>query len=287
MTTQEIYNEIVSDKASYEQLVALQPETDSAQQLLDDVASPARVANWRLFTWMIARGHKVLQDLFDFHKTWVSNRISENKVGSAQWYRLKSLEYQHGDNLIYDSSILSYKYASVNPNAQVVKRAAIVEAGNTLICKVANLSGTTIVPLEEDELLGFRAYLAKVKFAGVRIMVVSREADELRIALRVYYNPLVLGSNGALLSQPTLFPVQETINSYIKNLPFNGVFNTNQLVDLLQQTNGVIDPVVLSTSARSGSLPFTIFQDNYNANAGHMIIDPGYDLAANIQYIAG
>lgn len=286
MTTQEIYNEIVADKGAYEQLVALQPETDSAQQLLDDVASPARVANWRLFTWMIARAHKVIQDLFDFHKVWIEQRI-KTKVGSAPWYRQKALEYQHGDNLVYDSEVLSFKYATVNAAAQVVKRAAIVEAGNTLIFKIANLVGETITPLSDEQLLGFRAYIKKVKFAGVRVLVVSREADELRIALRVYYNPLVMAANGSLLSEPTTFPVEDTISNYIKNLPFNGVFNTTQLIDLIQQTNGVVDPIVLSTSARSGTLPFTAFEDNYNSNAGHMIIEPAYDLAANIEYIPG
>jgi hypothetical protein len=285
MTTQEIYNEIVSDKASFEQLVALQPETDSSQQLLDDVASPARVANWRLFTWMIARAHKVLQDLFDFHKTWIEQRIAQNKVGSAPWYRLRSLEYQHGDNLVYDSNSLSFKYATVNAAAQVVKRAAIVEAANTLIIKIANLSGTNIIPLTDEELEGFRAYMKKVKFAGVKILVVSREADELRISLRVYYNPLVMAPDGSLLSDPAVFPVVDTLNSYIKNLPFNGIFNTTGLTDMLQATNGVVDPIVLTTEARSGVLPFAAFVDNYNANAGHMIIEPDYDLAANIEYL--
>lgn len=285
MTTQEIYDDIVADKGSYNQLVALQPATDSSQQLLDDVASPARVANWRLFTWMVARAHKVIIDLFNFHKAWIEQRILATKVGSAPWYRLRALEYQHGDALVFDNASLTYKYAAVDESAKIVKRAAIVEAGNVLIMKIANVVGDVITPLTDLELDGFKGYIQKVKFAGVKVLVVSRPADELRIALRVYYNPLVMLGDGSLISDNAVFPVEASINAYIKNLPFNGVFNTTQLTDLLQAAEGVVDPVVLSTSARSGVLPFAAFVDNYNANAGHMVIDPLYDLPANIEYI--
>ena len=55
------------------------------------------------------------------------------------------------------------------------------------------------------------------------------EADLLKVAYTIYYDPLVMNSDGELIADDTIKPVELAINNYIQNLPFNGILNLNKL----------------------------------------------------------
>ena len=110
-------------------------------------------------------------------------------------------------------------------------------------------------------------------------------ADLLKLFYKIYYNPLVLAPDGSLLSEASTFPVQNTINSFIKSLQFNGEFNLTALTDALQKTEGVVDPVLTSAEAKFGSYQYQPIVDFYVANAGYLKIDTDFPLSNTLTYI--
>lgn len=267
-TIQTIYDSMVSEKQSMTTLGNLQPNIDSSQNLLQDLTSQSKVAIWRLLFFVVAVSIYVLEKLFDEHKIWIENRASELIVGSEKWYELKAREFQFGDNLEFDGTV--YKYPVINEENKIVKIVAAKQSAGLVLLKLAKLDGDNPIPLNTVELDAFKAYINKVKFAGIKVPCVSRDADELNIAYTVYYNPLVLNSEGQLLSDTSIKPAEIAINNYCKNLPFNGVFSVTELTDKIQQSEGVINPVFRLGETRFGSTPWVPLGDYYNPNAGYI-----------------
>jgi len=127
--------------------------------------------------------------------------------------------------------------------------------------------------------------MAKVKLAGTDLTIISNPSDTLKIRYDIVYDPLVLTETGELINTPGTYPVHDVINEFIGNLPFNGVLNLTQLTDAIQQVEGVVDPTLVSAWAKFGSLPYSLINKNYQADAGHMVIDPANPLTSTINYI--
>ena len=88
-----------------------------------------------------------------------------------------------------------------------------------------------------------------MKDAGVRIYIRNAPAVDFKIDITIYYNPQVLNGNGeSLIDGGT--PVVDAIKDYIENLPFNGEFRNVELIDRLQQVNGVVIPELEGTYSR-------------------------------------
>lgn len=281
---QEIYNDMVTEKQSMSSLNDLQPSVDSAQTFLTDVTTPSKVARWRAIFFNVAVAIFSLEKLFDLHKEWIEQRALEIETGTLPWYKSKSLEFQYGDSIVWNGK--NYQYATVNEGAKIVKLCSVREVGSSVLLKVAKLSGTTAQELTPTERLAFQYYINQVKFAGVKVIIVSRPADLIKLQYKVYYNPLILTSTGESISNPGTFPVRDAINEYLLRMPFDGILSITGLTDAIQKAVGVINPVHISSQAKFGALPYQTINDYYQADAGHMIVDPMFPLSSSITYIA-
>ena len=277
-----IYNEMIAEKATMSSLNGLQPASDNAANLLSDLSSGSKVAMWRLLFYIMAVGIWIHEKIFDTHKAAIELRAAELYVGTVIWYHAQCFLFQFGDTLTWNGT--KYNYSTITPANQIIKRASVTEVAGQLVVKVAKLSAGLPIKLTATELNAFTAYLTMVKFAGTNLSVISRDADLLKIYYSVKYDPLVLSASGELLSTAGVYPVQDAINSYIQNLPFDGNLNLTQLTDEIQKAQGVIDPVVGVAEAKYGTLPYSTIVNNYNADAGHMAIDPAFPLSTSITY---
>ena len=93
-----------------------------------------------------------------------------------------------------------------------------------------------------------KAYIQEVKDAGVRVEVRNKPAVPFKLNLTVYYNAQKLKQDGSSILGGT--PVTDTIKDYIENLPFNGEFRNVELVDRLQQIDGVVIPELAATFSK-------------------------------------
>ena len=280
----EIYDEMITAKIALSELNSLQPNIDSGQTFLDDITSSSKVAVWRSIFFVMAVGIWTVEKLFDSHKEWIEKRASELIVGNIDWYARIALEFQFGDPLVFNGK--EYTYATITPANQLIKLVSINQVDADLYMKVAKLDGGgTPIELASTELDAFKAYIHKRKFAGTKFIFISRAADLLRIQYRVYIDPLLLNTNGEMLSNTSIKPVEDAINNYCQSLPFDGVFSITALTDKVQLSDGVVNPVFQSAQAKYGLNPFVLVGDYYNPNAGYLKIDPAFDLASSIVYL--
>ncbi len=209
----------------------------------------------RCFIFVIAFCQNILEQLFDTHKADVNALIATDKTHTAQWYATKATAFQYGCTVVqdqdyYDNSLLTDAQAAAT---KIVAYAAVTEESDGLNLKVAKDTGD-LVPLTNTEVTAFSAYMKQIKDAGVFLTIISEAADSLKLNAGIVYNPQVLDSNGVSILDGST-PVADAINTYLKNLPFNGVFAPQDLTDAVQKVDGVIyfTPTYIGVSSDGGA----------------------------------
>ncbi|WP_108821040.1 hypothetical protein [Dysgonomonas sp. Marseille-P4361] len=211
-----------------------------------------------IFFFCVATAISLVYKVFDQFKIDILSILKNNKAHTPNWYATRAKEFQFGHELIsesdqYDNSALTTEQIEA---ARVVKFAAAIEASDQsiLYLKVATDNGGIKQPIKSAELVALTAYMGRVKDAGVRISIINSPADDLRLEMDIYYNPLILDSEGKRLDGSGDTPVQDAIRNYISNLAFNGFYYNQSLVDKLQVVDGVEIAELIQASSRYGTL---------------------------------
>lgn len=262
-TIEDIFNELLVAKEG-------QPE-------LDSLNSTSRVAVWRLLLYIVAVGMWTLEKLFDLHLAEVRNAIATEKRGTVQWYAEMAKKFQYGDVLVADQDYYDNTGADEDTVAakKIVSYAVATESGSSIRIKIAKINVEELAPLTVTELGAFQTYMHQIKYAGIFLSYVNSPADKLKLGLKIYYDPLVLDATGKRIDGTNDTPVQDTIDDYLKNkIGFAGYYIPNELVDALQQVDGVKLPVITESKACYGLLPFEDTGDMYLADAGYLRINP-------------
>lgn len=281
---QQIYNEIVTEKAAMSSLAALQPSIDDTQTLLTDLTSTSKVARWRLFAWIVAAA------IFN-HERIVEQTLDQKLPDTPAHRRNRCLEFQYGDALTQVNG--KWEYVPVVLANRIIKYASIKQdAGTGLVTiKVGKDDGNgNPIPLTTGELDAFKAFNLQDATIGTRFSYISSNADTFKVGYNVYYNPALMAADGSLIADGSK-PVEDAINSYLKNLPFDGLFIAEQLDLAVNQATGVQYAQRTMCQAKQGSNPYTNIQalspSVYPPFAGYGRISTasGETLADTINYI--
>lgn len=247
-----------------------------------DQFSPVSIES--IFFYIVATAIWTLEKLFDIHKQEVSNIIANMKPHTARWYANVCKLFQYGDNLTTDSD----KYNNEGKTdeeitaSQIVTHAAVVEQEKRLLIKVAKNAGSDLAPLSADELTAFSEYIARVKDAGVQTQIISKQADDFKLALKIHFNPLVLNSEGQRIDGQSQTPVPDAIRTFLKELPFNGVLVLAYLIDALQKIEGVVIPTIVLAQYRYSNLEWGNIDVKYQPYAGYLRLSDN-DLAIEFE----
>ncbi|WP_315543868.1 nucleotidyltransferase [Capnocytophaga leadbetteri] len=261
-------------------------QAKAQEPALNELNSTSKVAIWRLWVYIIAVAIWSLEKLFDQHRADIDKRLAELKPHTARWYRSKALAFQYGFDLLPDSDKFNNQGHTEEAieASKIVKYSAVIESKNEgrLIVKIAGEQGELLQPITDAQKQAFEAYLQEIKDAGVRLSVVNYQPDVLHLQMKIIYDPLVLDSNGQSIIHATK-PVEETIKSYLKRLPFNGELVLAHLIDALQQAEGVKIPhLVLAQSKNitsSGEYgAFETIEISKIPTAGYFTIDNFNDI---------
>jgi len=266
-----------------QQLIYAQKAQEPA---LENLNSTSKVAIWRLWVYIISVAIWSLEKLFDLHRTDIDKRLTELKPHTARWYRSKALAFQYGYYLAHDSDKYNNQWLTEEQieASKIIKYSAVVESKNEgrLIVKIAGEHGDTLQPITDAQRQSFEAYLQEIKDAGVRLSVVNYQPDVLHLQMKIIYDPLVLDSNGQSIAKATK-PVEETIISYLKRLPFNGELVLAHLIDALQQAEGVKIPHLVLAQSKNitsggGYGAFETIEISKIPTAGYFTIDNFNDI---------
>jgi hypothetical protein len=242
--------------------------------------STSKVAIYRLFTRIVATAIWTVEVLFDTLKAELNELLAALKPHSLRWYANKAKDFQYGYSLpidtdVYDNSALTEDEID---DSKIVKYSAVTEGDDgKLRIKVAK-EGADLEPLAGGELTAFSEYMARIKDAGVRLLISSDTPDKLKLDLKIYYDPLILNSDGQRIDGADSEPVQNAVKNYLKNLPFNGVFVLAYLVDALQVVEGIVIPHVNNCLTSYAAFPFTSVNVQYLPDAGYLRFEAPEDL---------
>lgn len=234
---------------------------------------------------IVASAIYVLETLFDLFRADVDKKISGAVVASIPWYHKIALEFQYGDSLVFDEATQGFVYPVVDTTKQLVKFAACRDMGGGVYVLVsgADSSGNPVA-LSSDVLSAFESYLRERKPAGVLLSVNSLNPDLVRSVMTVQYDPQVLTPDGELITDPSVKPVEDAVNSYLKGIVYGGVLNKTKLVDAVQVARGVIDVVLTSVSVKpaNGSSYEVVTGNNYRSVGGSF---KSNNLTSGITYV--
>jgi len=268
-TIAEIYDEIIVEKESQTALSGLTPDPETSLGLLNDLSSGSRVAIWRLWAYITAVAIWTHEQVFELFLEEAEAIAAAAPAGTARWYQKKVLEFQFGDSLQYVNN--QYVYDPVDLSARIVTRCAVQDRGDgVVVVKVAK--DVTPTPLTNTEKTALEGYIAKIKFAGTRVAVLSQDADEIDLDYDIFYDPIV--PLATLQAR-----VQNAIDAYATNLEFNGEVRINKITDALQVVDGVVDPVFQAATGTPDGGGTSSIMVSYQPIAGHIVYA---DTAANM-----
>lgn len=278
------YDYMIAEKETNSNLNTLVPNPDTNQTLLNDLTTPSKVADWRLWIWIVATCAHAFDVVFDLALIAFEELSKRSRFGTLPWYINKAYEFQYGDSLVFQNN--EFQYATVIPANQIIKRAAAQENGNIVNIKIAKLVSNIPTKLNPTEKTAADTYFNTIKPAGTLLNIISDDPDELRLYLKINYDALILDSTGQLLTAPGTYPVEDAINNYLQNIIFNGTLENCNLIDEIQKLPSVKSAYVIDASGRYGANPFVSFPERYYPNAGHMKIDPTSPLSSTLSYQA-
>lgn len=184
----------------------------------------------------------IVEQLFDQHKKEIDTAIYEQKSGTPRWYRNMALAFQFGFDLIEDSDKFDNASFTIDQidASKIVKYCSVKESqeSNRLVVKVAAETNGELTPLTVTQRTALEEYLSEIKYAGVKLNVVNNPADRLLLNMAVYRDVLVLDADGNSILRGGK-PLEDAINGYMKNLPFDGELVLNDLIEKLRQVDGV------------------------------------------------
>lgn len=310
-TLTQIYNSLIADKESNTDLDGLTPNPESLSTLftyenfksLANTAirklSKSKVSIWRLVMFVCTYAIWMQEQLYDLFIEEVDELTANREYGQQPWYTEKAKEFQLGDQLEWlDDSY--YGYSNIDEDLQIVTQAATTVSNGMVYVKAAKGVIGSLEKLTTDELAAFERYMKGsqeayaedgIAPAGTQLTVISTDPDELKMAIEVFYDAIVLDSNGVLLSDGTTTPVEDAITDYIQQIPFDSKFRLIDLVDTIQDATGVVNVVVNSCDGKNSTQAWVDATDittttgqQYVTYAGYLKMGDDYGLDGYYDY---
>lgn len=252
--------------------------TIQADAVLSGLTSASAVAVWRLLTYVVAVAIWALENILDITIAAQNIFIKKVKIHSLTWYADYGKKFQFGSSLQwgeveYDNSALTEAQVEAQ---RVVKYCVCVKVPGGLMVKVAGLTGGNLAPISGSAQTAFETYMFRISAAGDNLLFKNQTADSLRLTLEIFYDALIFDTQGQRLDGTNNTPVQDAIDAFLKRMDFNTKFVPNDLVDALQQIEGVKLPNLIASSTNYAATPYApVPADGVTPDSGYLrIINP-------------
>lgn len=209
----------------------------------------SKVSPEGLFFYAIAFCVNVFEQILDAFRTEMQTTVDNAFVANKAWWHAQALRYQDGDDLVLNTSNFKYEYATVDAAKQIVKKVAVREVVQADgVCKVklylATQNNGMIEPLSIEQKNRFASYAKMITPSGVLRTIITGNGDVVEFGMTVNYNPLLINSDGQLITDVAIVPVDMAISNFIDVLNitnFGGKLNLTKLIDAVQSATGVVD----------------------------------------------
>jgi hypothetical protein len=215
----------------------------------------------------------------------VTQIVDEERWGKLGWYVKKALLYQHERALIAETD--EYNNSSLTETEieaeRIVRYASASEdAEGNVVLKVAKGTAGNLEPLTYAEKNGLQAYFNIIRPAGVRVVIITADADLLKVVIDVQYDALILDSEGKRLDGSNDTPVLEAINNYLSNIEFAGEFTNMAFENSIEAVEGCKIVDLRASFSKYSGFDYVPISYRYRSYAGYMEID---EVNSQINYL--
>lgn len=246
-TIREIYNEAIAER--------------NKRLELSEFSSDSKMSIMNGLTWTVAALIHSFETLLDVFAVDISTAINQRVNGTPTFYANALLQYQKGDELSVREDGLAFGYANVDETKRIITQVSYIEStddmnlDSKLILKVATGEKGHLKPLPASEMIPVNAYINKMKFAGTRIEVISREGDVLIPRFTVYYD-------GAIPESEIYGSIEKKLNEYIMQMPFDSSVYVSSIIEAVRGIEHVTDVYIDEDAIPEQG----IFMASYNAD---------------------
>ena len=263
-------------------LAQINEEADKQAVLATLQGNTSRVSVWKYAKQVVAFAIRTLEEMFDTHKTEIRQIIDSRQIGTPAWYAEQAKAFQLGEPLTLINHVPGY--ASDNPQARIVRHAAVEEGTGsekgTVIIKAVKEVAEALTPLSAEEKLAFQSYMEQITFAGIQVQTKSEAAEEVTLHATLQVDHQLIDTKGKKVDTEEK-PVEEAVANYLRTLPFNGVIRRTALEDAIQTVPGVIDLATYSNTAKTRPFSTTL-----KPASGHAVLASGSSFSYQAENIS-
>jgi hypothetical protein len=234
-------------------------DTKNSRNELNGLNSTSQTAIYKLWAYCTAVAIYSHELLFDIHQEEINATLDSRINGTSPWYAGKALEYQDGDELLVLNGGTSLGYNPVIPDNRIITRCTyfedLVGAKGRLNLKVAKGDTSNLSDLDLSEKSRVVKYFEKIKFAGTNINIISIPADE------IVLEDVTIFHDGVRTDEQIQSDVDDAMDDYLVNLPFDGMFYIEAFRDRIQLVDNIVDVYIVSLSRNQYSGNGAVNQD--------------------------
>lgn len=233
------------------------PISEIQQQMLNAIAADTTLGSlltstskrsiYRLYTFIVATGINLLEQLIDIFSTSVELTASKASPATAAWLQDQVFKFQYSATNPQVVQLIDFApaYPTIDETLQIISRCSVTtNLSNSVLIKAA--TGETPAALTSPQLVALQSYIDLIGIAGVNYVCSSLPSDKLFIQANIYYQ----GQYSAVISQN----VQLAITNFLAGIPFNGNVKISDLEDTIRNVEGVNDIVSVNVRAREDSV---------------------------------
>lgn len=240
---------------------------------LSGLNSVSQTAIYRLIAFIVASAQGIEEQLTDTFVLDVEAIVAAGAPMTAQWLQNQVFGFQYSSTnpqvIQLDTTTFAPFWPTIDTTLRIITRCSVTRGNqNQVNIKVAK--GTTPMALASPEISALTSFVNTIASPGIIYNVISTNADKLFTGVTVYYQGAYSSTiNASLLS---------AYNSYLANVPFNGLIQVSDLELILRAVPGVNDVILNNISARADSTSF---------GSGINLITNNQVLIRNFQTISG
>lgn len=258
-----------------------------AQPELAEANTTSRRGIWRLITFVQASAILLLEQIIDVFKAENEIKINSAIPATTSWITNKVFNFQYSatNPQVVQLVDLVPLYPVIDSSLRIIKRCSVVTTiSGQVIIKAAKSEPP--VALSNTELASLQSYVNIIGVPGIKYTCFSSNADRVYIDVDIYYD----GQYSTVISGT----VQNTINTFLSKLPFNGQLKVSDLELAIRNTTGVNDVLFKNIKVRANSTAFSsgtfLIQNNtvisrlFPTIAGYVVLEDS--VSNNFNFIA-
>lgn len=184
----------------------------------------------------------VLKELFSQHRKEIDEKIAKQKTHRLAWIQGMYLNFQYGFELLPESDLFNNDDATPDQieESKIIKYCAVSESDTQreVIIKIATEVSEELAPVKADKMETIYEYTTRIKGVGVPYRIINYLPDLLKLKIRIYRDPLVLDNRGMDRTSAN-YPVEDALKEFMKELPFDGALQIQDLSNKLEKVPGV------------------------------------------------